>query len=298
VTAIASTTALSISVSWTDNSSNETSFEVSRSTDGINFTHLATTSADAANFIDTDLTVSTTYYYKVRAFNSFGYSTLPVASIMDTLPVPVRESQNITSTSTDYTVPSGGSNKLLVAFIETGSCDNISSISQNGQALTVVPIRGTANRAAHCVAYRADPQSGQFQINSNASTVVSYLLMTLQNAAQSNPIDAVNVTYNSNLTSSQTTSATTTVANDLLLSRSFYAGPNLQANYDVTVSSYGTGEVAVQPVQNYTTAAAYLGPDAGTYKYAGSSPGVETMVTNWSLQGDIDEAMVAIKPAQ
>ncbi len=52
-------------VNWTDNSTGEIGFVIYRSTDGTNFTYLATTAANAIFYDDTGLTNATTYYYRV-----------------------------------------------------------------------------------------------------------------------------------------------------------------------------------------------------------------------------------------
>ena len=58
-----------INLAWTDNSNNETGFEIFRSTDGITFSSLATVGAGVTTYNNTGLTASTQYYYKVWAFN-------------------------------------------------------------------------------------------------------------------------------------------------------------------------------------------------------------------------------------
>mgnify|MGYP001586837867 CR=1 FL=1 len=65
-----------INLTWSDNSNNEQGFEVWRSTkSNTGFTKLATVSADKTNYLNTGLKASTTYYYKVRAYNSAGNSS-------------------------------------------------------------------------------------------------------------------------------------------------------------------------------------------------------------------------------
>ena len=66
----------SISLGWTDNASNETSFVVQRSTaSGSGFGTIATLGANINNYTDTtDLSASTTYYYRVYATNATGDS--------------------------------------------------------------------------------------------------------------------------------------------------------------------------------------------------------------------------------
>jgi hypothetical protein len=70
-TAVSST---QIDLSWTDNSSNETAFEVYSSTNsGGTFTLIHTTALDnITSYSNTGLTAATAYYYKVRAINADG----------------------------------------------------------------------------------------------------------------------------------------------------------------------------------------------------------------------------------
>lgn len=69
-------TSSSIRLDWTDNSNNETGFEVHRSTDGgSTYSLLTTTSVDAETYTDSGLSASTTYYYKVLATNNVGDSS-------------------------------------------------------------------------------------------------------------------------------------------------------------------------------------------------------------------------------
>ncbi len=71
-TLAATTTA--VTLSWNDNSSDETGFSLERSLDNVSFGVIATTSTNIRTYKDTVVTSSTTYYYKVRAFNTTGFS--------------------------------------------------------------------------------------------------------------------------------------------------------------------------------------------------------------------------------
>jgi len=64
-----------VNVTWQDNSSNETGFEVHRSTAGAAFAVLASTGAGVISYSDLGLTPSTQYCYKVRAFRTTGSTT-------------------------------------------------------------------------------------------------------------------------------------------------------------------------------------------------------------------------------
>ncbi|MDX1485510.1 MAG: M12 family metallo-peptidase [Alphaproteobacteria bacterium] len=77
--AAAAASSTEIGLSWTDNASDETAFEVERSPDGTSWTKIATVGAsgdtgNTVNFNDTGLAASTTYHYQVRAINCAGNS--------------------------------------------------------------------------------------------------------------------------------------------------------------------------------------------------------------------------------
>ena len=83
-----------IDVSWQDNSSNETGFEVHRSTTGASgsFALLIGVGANVKAYSNTGLARSTQYCYKVRAFRITGsntsYSAFSAAACATTLPPP------------------------------------------------------------------------------------------------------------------------------------------------------------------------------------------------------------------
>jgi hypothetical protein len=64
-----------LTLSWTDNSSNEDGFTIERQT-GLTgtFAEVGTASANANSYVDSNLPAATTYCYRVRAFNTTGDS--------------------------------------------------------------------------------------------------------------------------------------------------------------------------------------------------------------------------------
>jgi len=64
-----------INLSWTDNSNNETGFEIWRSTSATSgFAIVNTTAAGVTSLIDSTVAASTHYYYQIRAINLYGAS--------------------------------------------------------------------------------------------------------------------------------------------------------------------------------------------------------------------------------
>jgi hypothetical protein len=68
-------TGTSMTLSWTDNSTNEMGFVIYRSTDGVNYTFVSQTAAAATTSVQSGLTAGITYYWKVFAVTEGGLST-------------------------------------------------------------------------------------------------------------------------------------------------------------------------------------------------------------------------------
>ena len=82
-----------IDLAWTDNATSETGYRVERSPDGTtNWTTVATLDPNATSYSDTGLTASTTYHYRVFAFNTGGDSAPSNTANATTLPDPEGES--------------------------------------------------------------------------------------------------------------------------------------------------------------------------------------------------------------
>ncbi len=87
-----------INLSWTDNSNNEDGFQIERSTDNVNFTLLAATGPNITTYGNTGLSASTIYYYRVRAFNTAGFSSFTNTASASTGPTPTALTPTATGT--------------------------------------------------------------------------------------------------------------------------------------------------------------------------------------------------------
>jgi hypothetical protein len=77
-----------INLSWTDNSNNETGFKVERSRNGWAFTQIAMRGTNVTTYANIGLAASTTYHYRVRAYNGGGNSDYSNVASATTLPNP------------------------------------------------------------------------------------------------------------------------------------------------------------------------------------------------------------------
>ena len=64
-----------LEITWVDAPNNEDGYEIERSLDGISFSVLETLNTpDVTSYIDESVSDNNDYYYRLRAFNQFGYS--------------------------------------------------------------------------------------------------------------------------------------------------------------------------------------------------------------------------------
>ncbi len=89
---ITPTNDLTTMLKWSDNSNNETAFRVERSTDGVNYTIIATLPANPTvqdSYVDLTFSGATTFYYRVRALNAIGNSDSSnvVTRVLSFLPI-------------------------------------------------------------------------------------------------------------------------------------------------------------------------------------------------------------------
>jgi fibronectin type 3 domain-containing protein len=95
----ATTSSTRITLSWTDNICSELGFKIERSPNGVDFTQIATVAANITTYLNTGLTVSTIYHYRVRAFSAEGDSNYSNVAIGTTGGPPPPAPSGLTATA-------------------------------------------------------------------------------------------------------------------------------------------------------------------------------------------------------
>ncbi|MCE7065985.1 fibronectin type III domain-containing protein [Dyadobacter sp. CY326] len=91
--------ATQINLTWTDNATNETGFELERSLDGLKFVKIADVAANVKTFQNTGLAASTKYWFRILAKNTAAKSAYSnIASATTLLLAPVAP-ENLTATA-------------------------------------------------------------------------------------------------------------------------------------------------------------------------------------------------------
>jgi hypothetical protein len=106
-----------INLSWQDNSNNEQGFKIERSLDGITFTQIDTVGADVTIYSDIGLNTGTTYYYRVRAYNSNGNSMYTNIASATTLPWLILIVDSTTDSYSDSSIALDTNNKVHVSYL-------------------------------------------------------------------------------------------------------------------------------------------------------------------------------------
>jgi hypothetical protein len=129
-----------INLSWTDNSNNETGFRIERKTgSGGTYSQIATVGAGVTSYNNTGLSAGTTYFYRVRAYNTAGnssFSNEASATTSGTVPAAPTglTASAISSSQINLTWTDNANNEVdyrVQRQIGSGSFDPIATLGAN-----------------------------------------------------------------------------------------------------------------------------------------------------------------------
>ncbi len=125
--------ATQIDLNWTDNSNNETGFKLERKV-GVSgaWSQIATVGTNQTTYSNTGLTAGTSYYYRVRAYNSYGDSDYSSETIVPASPSNLF-AMAVSATMISLTWTDNASNEtgFVVQRKTTGSWQNLSQLNSN-----------------------------------------------------------------------------------------------------------------------------------------------------------------------
>jgi hypothetical protein len=77
-------TGFKVALTWSDGANDQTGFTIEHSTDGVNFSQIASVGANVRSFIDSGLAVATKYIYRIRAVSAGGVSSIASSTVVST----------------------------------------------------------------------------------------------------------------------------------------------------------------------------------------------------------------------
>lgn len=159
----------SISLTWTDNSVNETGFGIMCKTIGGDWTVLSMVEADATRYLHEGLTPSTTYYYRVCAFTSFAGSDFSGGASATTLALDLPSSPAPPSSTSSPSPPSSASPSTSAStvirlyigsteYYHNGTLRTMDTVPVIREGRTLLPIRYVAEPLGAGVSWDGDAQ--------------------------------------------------------------------------------------------------------------------------------------------
>lgn len=214
--------------------------------------------------------------------NSGSSSGSTTPTILDRLPLTNHSGTGSKTYTIAYTVPSG-SHTLFVFPLSLSLATTTGTITVNGVSATIVRFTGASDRGTPYLAYLAAPTSGNVVLTFQGNETYSGTFFTLQNAAQTNPLDAQFVTNTTGTSLSNST--TTNFGSEFVYSQLMIADPP-------TSISGGQGLPVTMAIGTEDT---QFGFYAGLTRAGNSTAGSETIMGQWTGSLDADNALFTIK---
>ena len=146
-----------IDLTWTDHASNESGFQIERSTDAATFTQIGEVASNVTTYADTSLSAATQYRYRVRAYNATGPSAFAGPTSATTLSAPPAQPPSA-PTGLTGTKQSGG--RIQLTWTDSSNNETGFSIERSPDGQAYSPIATVAQNVSTYI----DPSPGSTQI--------------------------------------------------------------------------------------------------------------------------------------
>jgi mono/diheme cytochrome c family protein len=173
-----------INLLWADNSSDETGFKILRATNSAGpFTTIATVAANSASYASVGLSASTTYYYKVYAFNSLGDSTSTNQVSATTQAIASPPPTGAPATPTNVTAAATSITQINLSWTDASSNETGFKIERSATATGVYTLLATLGPGVTAYSH-----TGLTPVSTNYYRVYAY--NSSGNSANSNTANA------------------------------------------------------------------------------------------------------------
>jgi lysophospholipase L1-like esterase len=194
-----SLSANSISLSWTDNSNNETGFKIERKTGTGAFEEIAVVTANTSTYSNTGLQPSTSYTYRVFAYSAAGNSAFSNESVVQTLPAApsglAAQAQTATSVELTWTDNSTGETGFKIERkTGTGVFEEVAVVTANTSTYSNTGLQPSTSYTYRVFAYSATGNSAF----SNESEVQTLPAAPSGLTAQAQSATSVKLTWTDN----------------------------------------------------------------------------------------------------
>jgi len=123
-------------LSWKNNASNQTGFQIERSSDGIDFTVLAKASKSSTTYSDGTVIPGSGYYYRIAAFNTGGNSRY--ATLASAVGTPPAAPSSLTSSAAN-------TSQINLAWHDNSSNEDGFVLSRSTDNVTFTPVVTTGS---------------------------------------------------------------------------------------------------------------------------------------------------------